>query len=117
VSIARSYVGTPYVWGGGSPTAGFDCSGFTQYVYAKLGVPLVHYAASQWHQGRRLTAAEVRPGDLVFFEPRFDGPGHVGIYVGHGLFIDAPHTGDVIRISSFADPKWAARYVGAVRPY
>ena len=117
VSIARSYVGTPYVWGGGSPSAGFDCSGFTQYVYAKLGVPLVHYAASQWHQGRRLSTAQVRPGDLVFFEPRIDGPGHVGIYVGHGLFIDAPHTGDVIRISSFADPKWAARYMGAVRPY
>jgi cell wall-associated NlpC family hydrolase len=110
-------VGTPYVWGGGSPAAGFDCSGFTQYVYAKLGVPLVHYAASQWHQGRRLSAAQVRPGDLVFFEPRSDGPGHVGIYIGHGLFIDAPHTGDVIRISSFADPKWAARYMGAVTPY
>jgi cell wall-associated NlpC family hydrolase len=117
VSIARSYVGTPYVWGGGSPTAGFDCSGFTQYVYARLGVALVHYAASQWHQGRRMTERQVRPGDLVFFEPKFDGPGHVGIYVGHGLFIDAPHTGDVIRISSFADPKWAARYMGAVRPY
>lgn len=117
VSIARAYVGTPYVWGGGSPAAGFDCSGFTQYVYAKLGVPLVHYAASQWHEGRRLTAAQVRPGDLVFFEPRPDGPGHVGIYLGHGLFIDAPHTGDVIRISSFADPKWAASYMGAVRPY
>jgi NlpC/P60 family len=117
VAIARSYIGTPYVWGGGTPETGFDCSGFTQYVYAKLGVPLTHYAASQWHEGTRLTAAQVRPGDLVFFEPSFDGPGHVGIYVGNGLFIDAPHTGDVIRISSFADPKWASRYVGAVRPY
>jgi cell wall-associated NlpC family hydrolase len=117
VAIARAYVGTPYVWGGGSPDAGFDCSGLTQYVYGKLGIQLTHYAASQWHEGRRLTAREVRPGDLVFFEPGFDGPGHVGIYIGGGKFIDAPHTGDVIRISSFAGSKWAALYVGAVRPY
>jgi hypothetical protein len=117
LAVARSYLGTPYVWAGATPRAGFDCSGFTQFVYAQLGIHLAHYAATQWHEGRRLAAGDVRPGDLVFFEPKLDGPGHVGIYAGDGLFVNAPHSGDVVRLSSLADPNWAAQYMGAVRPY
>jgi cell wall-associated NlpC family hydrolase len=116
-AVALRYLGVPYVWGAADPAVGFDCSGLVQYAYAQVGVSLIHYAAAQWHEGRHLTSGEVRAGDLVFFEPEVDGPGHVGIYLGGGLFVQAPHTGDVVRVSSFADAHWASIYMGAVRPY
>jgi hypothetical protein len=116
VAIAEQYLGIPYVWGGADPATGFDCSGLTMYVYAQLGIPLTHFAAAQFHEGARVPRDELRPGDLVFFEPGRLGPGHVGIYVGNGAFIQAPHTGDVVRISSLDDPHYAFSYVGAVRP-
>src|SRR2546428_63170 len=68
VAIAMHYVGTPYVWGGAEPAAGFDCSGFTMYVYAQLGIALPHYAASQFAAFAKLASFDVEPGDLVFFE-------------------------------------------------
>lgn len=116
-AIARQLLGIPYVWGGSSPAAGFDCSGLAMFVYAKLGIALTHFTGSQWNEGSIVTPSDLQPGDLVFFDPGPLGPMHEGIYIGGGQFVQAPHTGDVVKISSFADPSYATRYVGAVRPY
>jgi cell wall-associated NlpC family hydrolase len=118
VSIAMSYLGIPYQWGGARPSTGFDCSGLVKYVFGKLGVPLVHYAAAQWHSpgGVWIPPDRLQPGDLVFFTGS-DGtrkaPGHVGIYIDDGYFIDAPHTGSFVRVDSLDEPKFADEYVGA----
>jgi peptidoglycan DL-endopeptidase CwlO len=109
VGIAMRYLGVPYVWGGASP-AGFDCSGFTMYVYAQVGVSLPHNAAAQYGYGTPVSRSQLAPGDLVFF----DGLGHVGLYVGGGSFIHAPHTGDVVKISSLSG-WYAATFVGGRR--
>ena len=110
-AIAKRYVGVPYRWGGSSPATGFDCSGFVMYVYAKVGVSLPHNAAAQYRYGRPVSRAHLAAGDLVFF----DGLGHVGIYVGRGRFIHAPHTGDAVKISSLHDSWYASTWVGARR--
>lgn len=111
VGIAMQYLGIPYVWGGSSPS-GFDCSGLTMYVYAQVGVSLPHNAAMQYNTvGVFVSRDQLQPGDLVFF----DGLGHMGMYIGGGQFIHAPHTGDVVKISSLNDSWYAAKYVGAKR--
>jgi peptidoglycan DL-endopeptidase CwlO len=110
VGIAMQYLGVPYVWGGASPS-GFDCSGFVMFVYAQMGVSLPHLAAAQFNYGTPVSRDQLEPGDLVFF----DGLGHMGIYIGGGQFIHAPHTGDVVKISSMDDPWYAGTYVGARR--
>jgi cell wall-associated NlpC family hydrolase len=115
VAIAERYLGIPYVWGSANPKVGLDCSGLTMLVYGKLGVTLDHYAAFQWLEGERVPPDQLAPGDLVFFHMKPDGPGHVGLYAGNGEFIQAPHTGDVVKVSSLRD--YASSYIGAVRPY
>jgi peptidoglycan DL-endopeptidase CwlO len=112
VSIALQYLGTPYVWGGASPS-GFDCSGFVMYVYAQVGVSLPHYTVAQWDYPNSVEVprSALEPGDLVFFA----GLGHVGIYVGNGEFVHSPHTGDVVRIDSLSEGWYAATYDGAKR--
>jgi peptidoglycan DL-endopeptidase CwlO len=110
VGIAMRYLGVPYVWGGASPS-GFDCSGFVMYVYAQVGVSLPHYTGAQWSMGVPVAKGDLEPGDLVFF----DGLGHVGIYIGGGEFIHAPHTGTVVQISSLNSGWYAATYDGARR--
>jgi cell wall-associated NlpC family hydrolase len=109
VSIALQYLGVPYVWGGSTPT-GFDCSGFTSFVYAQVGVTLPHNAAAQYGYGVPVSRDQLEPGDLVFF----DGLGHVGLYIGNDEFVHAPHTGDVVKISSLAG-WYDSTYVGARR--
>jgi peptidoglycan DL-endopeptidase CwlO len=109
VAIAERYLGVPYRWGGASP-AGFDCSGLVMYVYAQVGVSLPHSSYSQYGMGSPVSRGDLQPGDLVFF----DGLGHVGIYVGGNSFIHAPHTGDVVKISSISG-WYASTYVGARR--
>jgi peptidoglycan DL-endopeptidase CwlO len=109
VGIAMQYLGTPYRWGGASP-GGFDCSGLVAYAYAQVGVSLPHYTGAQWNMGVPVSSGDLQPGDLVFF----NGLGHVGIYVGGGNFIHAPHTGDVVKISSMSG-WYASTYVGARR--
>jgi cell wall-associated NlpC family hydrolase len=109
VAIAERYLGVPYVWGGASPS-GFDCSGLVMYVYAQLGVHLPHFAAAQYRDGRHVRMDHLRRGDLVFF----DSLDHVGIYIGGGRFIHAPHTGDHVRISGLSG-WYAEHYAGATR--
>jgi len=109
VGIAMQYLGTPYVWGGASPS-GFDCSGFVMYVYGQMGVSLPHSSYAQYGYGSPVSMSQLQPGDLVFF----DGLGHVGIYVGGGTFIHAPHTGDVVKISSLSG-WYASTFVGGRR--
>jgi len=120
ISTAMRYLGVRYQWGGASPKVGFDCSGLVKYVFAQLGVPLVHYAAAQWHSpgGVWIPPDRLRPGDLVFFvgsDGTRKAPGHVGIYVEDGYFIDAPHTGSFVRVDSLTEPKFASQYIGARR--
>jgi len=118
VAIAERFLGVRYVWGGASPFSGFDCSGLVMYVYEQLGVHLTHFSGAQWNEGTRiLTPDDLAPGDLVFFHRGPSGPGHVGIYVGGTDFIHAPHSGDVVRISSLYESSYSFSYVGAVRPY
>jgi peptidoglycan DL-endopeptidase CwlO len=110
VSIALRYLGVPYRWGGASPS-GFDCSGFTMYVYGKIGISLPHYVSWQYRYGRPVSRPQLRAGDLVFF----NGLGHVGIYIGGGRFVHAPHTGDVVKISSIWDSWYRSTWVGGRR--
>jgi NlpC/P60 family len=120
VSIATQYLGIPYQWGGASPKAGFDCSGLVTYVFAQFGVSLPHYAAAQYYSPESVWVppSRLQPGDLVFFTGS-DGtrkaPGHVGIYVGDGYLIDAPHRGSFVRIDSLDERWFANKYVGAKR--
>jgi cell wall-associated NlpC family hydrolase len=107
-TIAMQYLGVPYVWGGSTP-GGFDCSGLVLYVYGQLGVSLPHFAAAQYGFGTPVSRDELQPGDLVFF----DGLNHVGIYIGGGEMVHAPHTGDVVKISPLTD--FGDGYVGARR--
>jgi cell wall-associated NlpC family hydrolase len=108
--FARHFVGTPYVWGGTSPRSGFDCSGLVQYVYGHFGVSLPRTSYGQFDRGRRVGRWGLRPGDLVFFE----GVGHVGMYIGNGRFIHAPHTGTRVRIQTLAG-WYGSEFVGARR--
>ena len=110
VRFARHYLGVRYLYGGTSPRGGFDCSGFTRFVYAHFGITLPHYSGGQFSIGRRVSRGRLRPGDLVFF----DGLGHVGIYVGAGRFIHAPHTGTRVSIDPL-DGWYGAEYDGARR--
>jgi len=117
VAIALHYLGVPYRWGGAIPASGFDCSGLTRFVYAQLGINLPHYAAYQFADFAKLDPSDLQPGDLVFFEPKFDGPGHVALYMGNDQMIEAPHTGALVRISSFSGAAARLGFLGAVRPY
>ncbi|MDX6441593.1 MAG: peptidoglycan DL-endopeptidase CwlO [Gaiellaceae bacterium] len=110
VDYAKRFRGVRYVYGGSSPRSGFDCSGFVRYVYAHFGVSLAHSSYAQFGIGRRVGRASLRPGDLVFF----DGLGHVGIYIGNGRFIHAPHTGTRVRIQTLGG-WYSSRFDGARR--
>jgi len=110
VQYAMSQLNTPYVWGGGAP-GGFDCSGLVMWAYAQVGVSLPHSSYAQYGYGVPVSRDQLQPGDLVFF----DGLGHVGIYIGGDQFVHAPHTGDVVKISSLSESWYAATFVGARR--
>jgi peptidoglycan DL-endopeptidase CwlO len=109
VGIAMRYLGTPYRWGGASPS-GFDCSGFVMYVFAQIGVSLPHSTYAMYNMGTPVSLGQLQAGDLVFF----NGLGHMGIYIGGGQFIHSPHTGDVVKISSMSG-YYSSAFVGARR--
>jgi len=111
VQYAMSQLGVPYVWGGATPGVGFDCSGLVMWAYAQVGVSLPHSSYAMWDYGVPVSEDQLAPGDIVFF----DSLGHVGLYIGNGEFIEAPHTGDVVKISSLSEGWYAATYVGARR--
>jgi cell wall-associated NlpC family hydrolase len=111
VGIALQYLGVPYKWGGASPSTGFDCSGFVMYVFAKVGVYLPHSSYMQFQMGRYVSRSQLQPGDVVFF----NGASHEGIYIGGGQFVHAPHTGDVVKISSLGEGWYSSTYTGARR--
>jgi cell wall-associated NlpC family hydrolase len=108
VQWAYRELGKPYQWGAAGPDS-FDCSGLTMYVWGKAGVYLDHYTGSQWNQGQHVSRGQLQPGDLVFFGSDLH---HVGLYIGSGRMIEAPHTGANVRISD----AFRSDYAGAVRP-
>ena len=99
--------GDPYVWGAAGPST-FDCSGLVMWAYQQVGISLPHYTGSQWTMGEHISRSQLEPGDLVFFYPDIS---HVGLYVGDGMMLDAPATGQVVQIQ----PVMWNVYVGAVR--
>jgi cell wall-associated NlpC family hydrolase len=114
VDLARAYMGTPYKWGGADPKTGFDCSGLLQYVYKQAGVNLPRTAAEQFNVGTPVDLQHLEPGDAVFFRDS-SGIHHVGLSIGHGSFIEAPHTGDVVKVASLSDPYFARQFAGGRR--
>jgi cell wall-associated NlpC family hydrolase len=104
-------IGVPYRWGGMSPQTGFDCSGLVSWLWAQQGVSMPHFAAAQYALGWHVDSSQLEIGDLVFFHSL----GHVGIYVGHGYVLHAPHPGDFVRIEPLANPWFQATYDGASR--
>lgn len=108
VRAALTYLGVPYVWGGES-RSGVDCSGLMKLAFAEIGKSVPHYTGAIWSAFPKVPYDQLQPGDMVFFH----GGGHMGMYIGNGQFVHAPHTGDVVKISSMASR--AGSYVGAVR--
>jgi cell wall-associated NlpC family hydrolase len=128
-AAALTQLGVSFSWGGGSAkgpsfgigrganTKGFDCSGLTLYAWSKAGVVLGHYTGTQFRQGRRIAWGSHRTGDLLFFGGGRDDPTHVALYLGGGMMIHAPKTGDVVKKADFHNsPYYRAVFRGAVRP-
>ena len=113
-ATALSLRGAPYAWGGETP-GGFDCSGFTHYVYAQHGIPIPRVAAHQYHAGAAVDRKNVQPGDLVFFSTVAPGPSHVGLAIGGGEFVYASSGRGEVIVGRLGARYWRRRYVGARR--
>jgi murein DD-endopeptidase len=109
-AVAVKEVGVPYRWGGASP-AGFDCSGLVYWAYGRLGIRLPHSSYALYDQGRRVTRSRMKAGDLLFFS----GLGHVGIYIGRGRMVHAPHSGSRVQVVRLGGSSYGARLVGVRR--
>ena len=114
VGTALSFRGVPYRNGGADPT-GFDCSGFTQYVFAQYGVALPRAVREQYKTGKSVSTQDIAPGDLIFFSTTEPGPSHVGIAVGSDEFVHAPSSTGVVRVERIGSGYWSPRYLGARR--
>ena len=108
---ALSTVGTPYRWGGESPTNGFDCSGLVRWAYARVGVELPHNSYALYGEGRRVLETRMEVGDILFFE----GLGHVGLYLGNGRMVHSPQTGRNVEVVRLDATNYGARLIGARR--
>jgi cell wall-associated NlpC family hydrolase len=114
IAEARTRLGDPYVWGAQGP-ASFDCSGLTQWAYARAGIALPRVAAAQWHSGPQIALADLSPGDLLFWATDPSNPAtihHVALYIGGGEMIAAPHTGEDVQVQRV----YSGGFIGAVRP-
>jgi cell wall-associated NlpC family hydrolase len=114
VGTALALRGTPYRNGGGDPH-GFDCSGFTQYVFAQYGVNLPRDVGNQFKQGKSVKPDAIAPGDLVFFSTTGPSASHVAIAVGGDEFVHAPSSTGVVRVERLSSSYWAPRFLGARR--
>ena len=113
--LAVQYVGSPYRWGGTSPS-GFDCTGFVKWVYSQFGVDLPHNEAGQLASGPQVAADDLKPGDVLVFANTYRaGLSHTGIYLGNGQFVHAMDEAHGVGVSNLWDSYWAARLVGATR--
>jgi cell wall-associated NlpC family hydrolase len=110
-TIAVKAVGVPYRWGGSSPTSGFDCSGLVYWTYGRLGIELPHSSYALYDVGRRIERSELEPGDVLFFS----GLGHVGLYVGEGRMVHAPHSGRRVEVVKLGRSRYGERLIGARR--
>lgn len=112
---AEHFLGAPYQWGGTNPR-GFDCSGFTQYVYAEYGgVKVPRNSYDQYNQGNPVSREQLQPGDLVFFTTYAPGPSHLGIYIGDGKFVHALNQQTGVTISKLDADYYKQRFLGARR--
>ena len=109
--IALKAVGIPYHWGGESPSSGFDCSGLVRWAYGRLGVALPHSSYALYGEGRRVSQARMKPGDVLFFE----GLGHVGLYLGRGRMVHAPQSGRDVEVVRLTGSNYGRRLIGARR--
>lgn len=115
LQTALGFRGVPYRYGGESPTTGFDCSGFVQFVMAQHHLTVPRTTAEQFQIGRRVSARDVRAGDLVFFSTVAPGASHVGLAVSKDEFVHAPATSGVVRVERLEVSYWQSRFVGARR--
>ena len=115
INTAKKYMGTPYVWGGETPSGGFDCSGFTQYVMRLNGISIPRTAAEQFATGTPVNKDDLEIGDLVFFTTCKPGASHVGFYMCDGKFIHASSGAGQVTISELSDKYYSDRYIGARR--
>ncbi len=109
--IALRVVGVPYQWGGSSPASGFDCSGLVSWAYGRLGIELPHSSYALYSEGRRVARSRMQPGDVLFFS----GLGHVGLYLGRGRMVHAPHSGRLVEVVKLGRSGYGSRLVGARR--
>jgi cell wall-associated NlpC family hydrolase len=109
--IALEAVGVPYRWGGASPAGGFDCSGLVYWSYGRLGVEVPHSSYALYDLGRPVARSSMKEGDLLFFS----GLGHVGIYIGRGRMVHAPHSGRLVEVVSLRRSSYGGRLVGVRR--
>ena len=110
-TVALKAVGIPYRWGGASPASGFDCSGLVHWAYSRVGVSVPHSSYALYELGRSVRRSRMRPGDVVFFS----GLGHVGMYLGRGRMVHAPHSGRTVEVVNLRRSHYGDRLVGARR--
>jgi cell wall-associated NlpC family hydrolase len=110
-AIALKAVGVPYRWGGASPAGGFDCSGLVYWAYGRLGIELPHSSYALYDIGRQVPRSRMKAGDLLFFS----GLGHMGMYIGRGRMVHAPHSGRLVEVVGLGRSSYGGRLVGVRR--